>query len=350
MIDQGFPQTKQSFFTGESGINLVSTIVNNDFKWILRVNHNETDFGIDAYIDIVSSGGYVTGQTIGIQIKSGESFFKTKTKNGFTFYGELKHLNYYMNSQIPIVIIICDESKRKCYWGDFDGNKIEGTKTGWKLNIRSNNIFNESSKNKLLNLLPPPKDYSDDLNEQWYINNLLKEYDSIIFTITKNDILSRNIQPICEFFDRLQVNDNLFSSLQGKVILSFYGYNDDRRELFEIKEIRRWFKKADSKITSWFFFLDTSHQAYGFYSYFTCLCQARVICKTKRMNAYEVVEYSQKGVELPALKVTFNMELVVGFIERNFLRLNEITDNLGMPLEKNKEISENIIKLIDFKV
>jgi hypothetical protein len=34
----GFPQVKNSVFTCEDGVNLVSTIVNNEFKWIFRPN------------------------------------------------------------------------------------------------------------------------------------------------------------------------------------------------------------------------------------------------------------------------------------------------------------------------
>ncbi len=188
-MKKGFPKINQSSFTGESGINQVSTIVNNEFKWIFRPNHNENDYGIDAYIDIVSEDNFVTGQNVALQIKSGDSFFKTKSPNGFTFYGEMKHLNYYMNSQSPILIVICDSSKRKCFWEKFDGNKIEETKSGWKLNIPANNILELSNKNRILDLLPPPKDYSEDLSQQWKINTLLKESGYILYTKVSEFIL-----------------------------------------------------------------------------------------------------------------------------------------------------------------
>ena len=181
MMNIGFPKANPSTFTGKAGVNLVSTIINNDFKWIFRPTPSENDFGIDAYIDIVSEDGLVTGQSIAMQIKSGDSFFKIKSPNGFTFYGEMKHLNYYMNSQSPVLIVICDTLEKKCYWENFDGNKIEKTKTGGKLNIPSNNFLAFSKKNKILDLLPPPKDYSDDLNQQWRINSLLKESDYILY-------------------------------------------------------------------------------------------------------------------------------------------------------------------------
>ncbi|MDP3877932.1 MAG: DUF4365 and DUF1817 domain-containing protein [Methylobacter sp.] len=347
-MNTGFPTANQSSFTGNAGVNLVSTIINNNFKWIFRPTHNEHDFGIDAYVDIVSENNLVTGQSIAMQIKSGDTFFKTKSPNGFTFYGEMKHLNYYMNmnSQYPVLIVICDTSESKCYWEKFDGNKIEKTKTGWKLNIPSNNILELSKKNKILKLLPPPKDYSDDLNHQWLINSLLKEFDCILYTIDKKDILLGNIKPARDFFDRLQINDDLFRSLQGKVELSIYGYDHDYRELFEIKEVREWFKKANRKIKPWFFFLNTVPPAYGFQLYWTCLCHAKVICNTKRMNSYEVIDQLSKGLSLPTLRTTFDVSLMNNFFEINFPRLNKITESLGMSLEENKAISYGIIDAI----
>ena len=90
----GFPLYNKQHFTGEIGVNEVSKIVNEQFGWIFRRNPAEYDFGIDGYVDVVSVEGAVTGQCFAIQIKSGQSYFKTKTLNGYTFYGEEKHLNY----------------------------------------------------------------------------------------------------------------------------------------------------------------------------------------------------------------------------------------------------------------
>jgi hypothetical protein len=99
-------------------------------------------------MDIVTDDNSVTGQSIALQIKTGKSFFKSKSNNGFTFYGEVKHLNYYMNSQLPILIVICDIEKRKCFWVHFDGNKIERTPSGWKINIPARNVLENSKKMK----------------------------------------------------------------------------------------------------------------------------------------------------------------------------------------------------------
>lgn len=344
----GFPQNKQTALTGQAGINLVSTIINNEFKWIFRPNHNETDFGIDAYLDIVTEDNFVTGQSIALQIKSGESFFKSKSKNGFNFYGEIKHLNYYMNSQIPILIIICDVNKRKCYWVHFDGNRIERTKSGWKINIPSLNFFNASKKKEIQSLLPPPVDYSDYLNDQWDFNTILKGFDTILYTIDRNDIEKKNFIPLREFFERLQTNDSLFQSLQGKIEINIFGYDGDKRELFEIREIRKWFKKAEAKIKPWFFFLNTKPPANGFKLLMASVCNAKVINNdVERMSGYELADQMLKGNQIPQMAIKLDTKLMQPFLENNFLRLNEITEYLGMSISDNKKICEGISVIMD---
>jgi hypothetical protein len=346
----GFPKVKQSVFTCENGLNLVSSIVNNDFKWIFRPNHNETDFGIDAYIDIVSEENSITGQSVALQIKTGPSFFKSKSKNGFIFYGEMKHLNYYLNSQLPILIVICDVEKKRCYWVHFDGNKIEKTPTGWKINIPKSNLLERTKKQKILKLLPNPIDYREQLNSHWDLNSILIESGTILYTIDRLDIENKNIKPIRNFFERLQVNDNLFRTLQGRVEINIYGYDGDKRELFEIKMVKMWFKKAEKKIKPWFYFLNTRPPANGFKLFMACLCDAKISHDVHRLNAYEIVDQIVQGVQLPAMELSVNNELLGRFLKKNYLRLNEITEYLGMSIQENKEISEKIFNMLKLNV
>jgi hypothetical protein len=102
MPESFFPKFVRQRQTGEVGINAVSSIVNDKFKWIFRRVNAEHDFGVDGYIDVVTDDGNVTGQSVAVQIKAGASFFRTKTAIGFVFYGETKHLNYYLNLRVPI--------------------------------------------------------------------------------------------------------------------------------------------------------------------------------------------------------------------------------------------------------
>jgi hypothetical protein len=127
---KSFPKVKSSTFTADKGVNAVSRVVNDDINWIFRRVPGEVDYGIDAYFEVVTDGGEVTGQSVAAQIKSGPSFFKTETPSAYVFYGKRKHLNYYANLSQPVVIVIYDSDSNLGYWVPFDLKKIEGTPTG----------------------------------------------------------------------------------------------------------------------------------------------------------------------------------------------------------------------------
>ncbi|WP_413542001.1 DUF4365 domain-containing protein [Brevibacillus sp. WF146] len=46
--------------------------------------------------------------------------FKSKTSGGFKVIGKNKHLNYYLNSQSPIFIIIMDNCFKRMHWVKFE--------------------------------------------------------------------------------------------------------------------------------------------------------------------------------------------------------------------------------------
>ena len=319
---------------GEVGVNAVSSVVNDDLKWIFRRNHSEHDFGIDAYIDIVLNSGEVTGQCIALQIKSGKSFFKTKTPNGFTFYGDSKHLNYYLNTPMPVVIVLHDPVDKICYWVEFSAEKTEKTPTGWKINIPKNNVLCEEQKAKLFDLVGEPEDHSEELEDHWAFNETLGEYDFIYYAIEREDIESRNVVPIKDFINRISVNDSLCRKFQGRIEIMVSGYNEDPRELWEIKHVRRWFKKADKKIKYWFFFCNTKYSAPGLKSYFACLCGTK-------WREKKLIDGA------PKINVEMDAKLLAELFKRNFSRLNEMTDRLGMSIDENKCISFEVMDVMN---
>lgn len=126
-----FLKVNKKNFTSDSGVNFVATVINDKLGWIFRKNNNETDYGIDGFIDIVTEEGEVTGQSFAVQIKSGASFFKHKTSNGFVYFGEAKHLNYYRNQQLPLLLIIFSPVDNVCLFVMFSEQAIEASGDGW---------------------------------------------------------------------------------------------------------------------------------------------------------------------------------------------------------------------------
>ena len=88
---KGFPQFTPNARKGERGVDVVSRVVHEQFKWLFKRNHQEHDFGIDGQLEVVTDEGAVTGQMLAVQIKYGKSFFDERNKWGYVYRGELKH-------------------------------------------------------------------------------------------------------------------------------------------------------------------------------------------------------------------------------------------------------------------
>src|SRR5687767_1864862 len=116
-MSEGYPQRTKSAHLGELGVSLVSRVVHEEFGWLFRRNHQENDFGIDAYIEVVTSNGSVTGQMLAVQIKCGASYFAETNRWGFVY--QTKHFNYLANCPIPVLLILCHPETNECYWVKF---------------------------------------------------------------------------------------------------------------------------------------------------------------------------------------------------------------------------------------
>ncbi len=117
------PTYKKSSKLGEIGLSIVKDIIESELDWIFRKNHQEHDFGIDAYIDINTEFGHITGKSIALQVKTGASYFSETNSFGWVYRDSIEHLNYYLNHQIPVVIILVNNLERKVYWCLCDSEK-----------------------------------------------------------------------------------------------------------------------------------------------------------------------------------------------------------------------------------
>lgn len=318
-----FPKIKNSSFTADKGVNAVSRVVNDEFNWLFRRVPGESDYGIDAYFEVVTDGGYVTGQSVAAQVKSGSSFFKTETPSSYIFYGERKHLNYYANLPQPVIIVIYDTDASKGYWTLFDLEKVEGTPKGWKIAIPKRSVFNISAKVDLLKLVGPHADHSEVLAQQWAINDMIGSGSYLLYMVDKLDIISKNTDDLSSFIRRICLNETLERAVQGKVFLSISGYDMDSRELFEIPEVREWFLVYTKLDFPWFYLLETVHGGHW-------------------LKLDFVIHARGKRVANPVTGI-INVEVqppkAIPWLMRNFRRLNSLTDKLEMSIEDNKNIT-----------
>lgn len=328
------PKYSNSSQKGEIGFTILKSIVENDLRWILRKNNLENDFGIDAYIDVITDKSEVTGKSIAVQVKTGKSYFEEKNEIGWVYRGEMKHLNYYLNHDLPVILIIIEEISRSAYWCLCDAEKTQKTKDNWKITIPFNSFFLKSAKTELIKYISPLTDYVSQLNNFWYLNKFLTKFDRINFVVERKDIENGTYQYLLDGFKRLEVNSELLLSCKNKIDIRIHGYNEDPSELYEIETIKVWVNNILTELKGCVFFLSLDDDAH-----FLRLMQ---YCQVQYVNYGS--KYKLEGRSM--MEVEFNMEDQKRFLNKLYENLNEFSDTHNIPEDLNRKISIRVIEFI----
>ena len=128
---------------GVAGTNLLFE----KLGWIFREQPIE-DYGIDAHVEVVESNT-ATGKLIALQIKSGKSWFKQKTPDGFVFYVNTEHLEYWQEHSLPVMVVLYDNEEEIAYWQAVNSSNVQKTNKGWKLIIPFEQQINIQSLKKI---------------------------------------------------------------------------------------------------------------------------------------------------------------------------------------------------------
>jgi hypothetical protein len=127
----------------------VSMIVNLDMNWIYRPqDYPGTDYGIDAHLEVTDDDGVETGRLIAAQVKTGQSYFREEVEAGFINRPADRHVRYWQEHPLPVILILVDEKTRVAFWARTEN--IEATeKGGWKLLVPRNQTLNKAAKPSL---------------------------------------------------------------------------------------------------------------------------------------------------------------------------------------------------------
>lgn len=142
------PEYSQEAEFGDKGVRRVESIISEELRWIFR-EQPKNDFGIDAYVELLTEDRKATGRLIALQIKCGFSFFKEETEDGFIFRGALKHLNYWIDHSLPVLITITHPETNLTYWAEVTRGTTTVFEKGWKLVIPKNQVLSIESKDEL---------------------------------------------------------------------------------------------------------------------------------------------------------------------------------------------------------
>jgi hypothetical protein len=311
---------------GEQGLTIVKQIVEKELHWIFRKNHQEHDYGIDAYIDLTTDLRQVTGKSIALQVKTGESYFTEKNTFGWVYRDQIEHLNYYLNHQIPVFILLVNEKENKVYWCLCEFDKTEQAGENWKITIPFNQVLNGDSRAQFEKYVSPLIDYVSPLQNFWEQNKLLKNFGRIFFIVDKQSVIDKKYHELIMAIERLKVNPDLMETLKGKVDIGIHGYDQDERELYEIKEVREWVDLLFKNVNGLTYFLATDEFAQ--FLRIIQFCKVGVTIK----GVFMINGKKKKRVEI-------NFSNSQPFMEEMFLDLNTFAEKHNISLEVNKDIS-----------
>lgn len=198
-------------------------------EWIVR-EVSERDYGIDAYIEITTSSGDVTGNLISVQLKGVEKLNWKDQGSGIktTRSPPVKTAtaNYWLNLPVPVFLFVADLSSRKIHYVSVEPE------------IRSQ--YEKLTKQESITFR-----LDEELNIQSMIGSTLfpwfiareKAHPQFVFHITS---LLSNIQ---SFGDFIIVNQNLDSFMEVE-----FDRHMQFRALYESIKMSSWYLTKEWKI------------------------------------------------------------------------------------------------------
>lgn len=161
--------------------------------WLFR-EQMVHDFGIDAHVETTNEN-YPTGQLIAIQIKSGMSFFSEENDNSYTFRTEDKHIEYWSNHTLPVILVLYNTDDDILYWQDVNEDTVISTGKGWKIEVPKAHVLDDRSL-IVLSKLTQPEPYIQKLNklklDRYWMEKISEGYEVFVeFDDWINKSLSR---------------------------------------------------------------------------------------------------------------------------------------------------------------
>ncbi len=134
-----------------TGLNAVAAVLAK-LNWIWREQPVD-DFGIDGQIEIVRAGR-PTGQLIGVQVKSGASYFKNADARTVPFYLNDEHWEYWKAHSLPVILVLHNPDTGITIWNWVTSETTRATGKGWRIDVPLRNVFDETVRTSLNELGP----------------------------------------------------------------------------------------------------------------------------------------------------------------------------------------------------
>lgn len=324
------PKRSLQQLRGSVGAAAFELFVNRELKWIYRPVHQENDFGIDGYIDVIESNK-VTGASLAVQIKCGLSYMSKKSHGGMRYEGEIKHLNYYCNMRQPVLLIVLDENGENGRWIQFQLEKTlpSNSPDKWWIEIAQANTLTSTVAPIWKEIAGPTFDMTAAFEAEWANYKLNSWSTNLIVAIRKDGVMACDTGPIFSWQSKLLKTREMMLAKRARVEFWFEGWDEDDRELWDIPEIRSFYNKTIADGFPWIYWLQPNELWVGYRLLFAC----GLNIATKKFGDKVLVEATGE-------------EALTEWMSANFDSLNVFTETNGISLEINKECSDNLTRFM----
>lgn len=140
-----FPRRISQHVAESSSIRILSSLFPKE--WIIR-EITERDYGIDLYLEIIGTDGFLTGKLVALQVKSTQKKVKFRSDGRMTYGGIKKSsVNYWVGLPVPVFLILVDLESKQAYWASINCANRDGQFTKNKrpsIEIQKTNNFTSS--------------------------------------------------------------------------------------------------------------------------------------------------------------------------------------------------------------
>lgn len=129
------------------GVEQIRARLVDEFGWFPR-EPSDPDYGVDLYVECADDG-VPNGRLLGLQIKSGPSFFSEEVPAGIVFRANGRHLRYWLNHTLPVLVVLYEPDSKIAYWQIVSAENVADVGDGGKLIVPRQNILDARSAGRL---------------------------------------------------------------------------------------------------------------------------------------------------------------------------------------------------------
>ena len=144
------PKADPNYFQEQRGVLAVATQLN-EIGLIWRPTRNG-DVGIDGLIEHIDDNGECTGHLVAAQIKSGSSFINI-VNNNLIFYPTSKHVAYWNQFALPVILFVHNPATYVTYW--CDARQWLRAGRGSPICLPTNQVLGKATKRELFETVAP---------------------------------------------------------------------------------------------------------------------------------------------------------------------------------------------------